>query len=687
MGPIAMTIDPAALLVASFCGYVVGAAAGLLFMGRQRTASALSFGAAALSAVAGMLAALLVLSGGAGAPSPQFELLTSVIPYIKFTIRLDALGAFFLLIVGLLGFALSTYSLGYAKGFFGRKNVGILAALFNALLLATTLLVVAGNVWPFLIGWELMTLSAYCLVSFEHEQPESRDAGVLFFVMSHIDAGCIILGFLLLFQASGDYSFASLHGIGAAMSPGKRDAAFVLFALGFGIKAGVVPFHIWLPEAHPVAPSNVSALMSGVLIKTGIYGLTRVCFEFLGTPPLWWGVAVLIAGTISAVLGVLYALMEHDLKRLLAYHSIENIGIILMGLGAALIFLHSGHPVLATLALVAGLFHTINHAAFKGLLFLCAGAVHHATHTRNMEDLGGLAKRMPQTAFLFLVGAVAISALPPLNGFVSEWLTYQALLQGFGTTESLMRLIFPLSGAILALTGALAAACFVKAFGITFLGQPRGENAANAREVAPSMIFGMGVLASVCVLLGLFPTVFIRLLDPLTQDLTGQQLSQRMSLAGGFVLTSLAANTGTVSTAGIALTLLCLLPVPFGLWLVFGRNARTRIAPTWDCGQRALTPQMQYTATGFSKPIRMIFKALFQPRRDVQREYDFSPHFATRLRFESHVEEVFVQRLYRPFRILVLRFSRRVRVLQAGSVHAYLLYIFVTLLLLLMFAL
>jgi formate hydrogenlyase subunit 3/multisubunit Na+/H+ antiporter MnhD subunit len=408
--------------------------------------------------------------------------------------------------------------------------------LFNALLLATTLVFMADNIWLFLIAWEIMALTAYCLVSFEHEKPETREAGVLYFIMSHIDAGCIILGFLLLFQASGDYSFDSLHALGPKMSPGKRDAAFVLFLLGFGIKAGIVPLHIWLPAAHPVAPSNVSALMSSVLIKTGIYGLTRVCFEFLGTPPLWWGVTVLAAGTLSAVLGVLYALMEHDLKRLLAYHSIENIGIILMGLGAALMFLHTGHPMLATLALIAGLYHTINHATFKGLLFLGAGAVLHATHTRNMEEMGGLIKRMPQTAFFFLIGAVAISALPPLNGFVSEWLTYQALLQGFGTTESLWRLVFPLSGAMLALTGALAAACFVKAFGISFLAQPRSEHAAHAHEAAPSMLFGMAMLTVACVLLGLFPTHFIRLMDPLTQQLTGQQLSAQLSLADGLVV-------------------------------------------------------------------------------------------------------------------------------------------------------
>jgi hydrogenase-4 component B len=681
-----MSLPPVTLLIAALCGYAVAAMGGLLFMRREKVAAAFSFGVAALSGLSGLLAGLFILAGAP--PDAPLQLLPPLIPpYIMFTIRLDALSAFFLVVVSLLGLAVSIYSLGYARGFFGRKNVGVLGAFYNAMLLATTLLFVADNIWVFMIGWELMALTAFCLVCFEHEKKDTRQAGVLFFIMSHIDAGCIILGFLLLFQASGNYSFGSLHNIGAAMSPGHRDAAFVLFLLGFGIKSGVIPLHIWLPAAHPVAPSNVSALMSGVLIKTGIYGLTRVCFDFLGPPPLWWGVTILAVGTVSAVLGVLYALMEHDLKRLLAYHSIENIGIILMGLGASLIFLHTGHPLLATLALIAGMYHTINHAAFKGLLFLGAGAVVQATHTRNMEEMGGLAKRMPETALYFLIGAIAISALPPLNGFVSEWLTYQSLLQGFGVTDSLWRLMFPLSGAMLALTGALAAACFVKAFGITFLAQPRSEHAAGAVEVASSMRLGMAVLTAACVLLGLFPGAFISLLDPLTQQLTGEQISGRLSPANGLVLASLAEKPGTISMIGLALTGVCLLPIPLGLWLIFGRKARTRRGPTWACGQPGLTPQMEYTATGFSKPVRMIFKALFQPRRDVQREYDFSPYFATNIRFESHIEEVFVERLYRPLRILILRVSRRVRALQAGSIHAYLLYIFVTLLLLLLFAL
>jgi hydrogenase-4 component B len=427
--------------------------------------------------------------------------------------------------------------------------------------------------------------------------------------------------------------------------------------------------------------------MSGVLIKTGIYGLTRVLFDFLGTPPNWWGVTVLSIGTVSAVLGVLYALMEHDLKRLLAYHSIENIGIILMGLGASLMFLHSGHPVLASLALIAGLYHTINHAVFKALLFLGAGAVLHATHTRNMEEMGGLAKRMRWTALFFLVGAVAISALPPLNGFVSEWLTYQSLLQGFGTTTSLVRIMFPISGAMLALTGALAAACFVKAFGITFLAQPRSEHAAHAHEASFTMLLGQGILTAACVFLGLFPAIFLKWLDPVTQQLTGQQISAQLSAANGLVLSNTAAQGGTVSMLGLALLGMSLLAAPLVLWLLFATRAKTRRGPTWDCGLRGLTPQMEYTATGFSKPIRMIFKALFRPRREVQREYDFSPYFTTTLRFESHVEEVFQTRIYRPLNRLVLGVSRRLRALQAGSIQAYLIYIFITLLLLLLFAL
>src|SRR6266436_8828535 len=570
-----MDLFPSALLLKlTFCAYGVGILVSLATLRKARLANVLGFGSAIVASVCGIASAILHLVCGSAAKSAPFELWSSLIPYVKLGVKLDALGAFFLLIVSGLGLALSIYSLGYVRGFYGRKSVGILAAFYNALLLATTLVFTASNAFFFLIAWELMALTAYCLVSFEHEKTETRNAGVLYFIMSHIGTGCLILGFLLLFQAAGDYNFESFRALGDKLSPGRRDAAFLLFLFGFGVKAGIVPLHIWLPEAHPVAPSNVSALLSGVLIKTGIYGLTRVLFDFLGAPPNWWGVTVLTIGTVSAVLGVLYALMEHDLKRLLAYHSIENIGIILMGLGASLMFLHTHHPVLATLALIAGLYHTINHAIFKGLLFLGAGAVMHSAHTRNMEEMGGLIKRMPKTAFCFLVGAVAISALPPLNGFISEWLTYQSLLQGFGTTPSLVRLMFPVSGAMLALTSALAAACFVKAFGITFLAQPRSEAAAHAHEAGPTMLLGQAILTAACVFLGLFPTTFLAMLDPVTQQLTGQRISLQPSAANWSVLSGVVSDGGTISTLGLTLMAVCLLPIPFALRLFFSRGSK-----------------------------------------------------------------------------------------------------------------
>ncbi|MDE3100389.1 MAG: hydrogenase 4 subunit B, partial [Verrucomicrobiota bacterium] len=665
--------------------------AGLAFLRRGKIAAFLSFAGAIAGAAHGIVSAVMFLMEGPAAPAAAFQLFPSLLPYLQFSARMDALSAFFVLLISAVSLAISIFSLGYMRSMWDGAKAGILGAFYNLLLLATTLVAVADNAFFFLMAWEVMALMAYCLISFEHEKTEARNAGVLFFIMSHIGTGCLILGFLLLFQASGGYGFEGFHAIGDQMAAkdmgATRDLAFVLFLMGFGVKAGIVPLHIWLPAAHPVAPSNISAVMSGVIIKTGIYGLTRVLFDFLGAPPLWWGITVLVIGTASAVLGVLYALMEHDLKRLLAYHSIENIGIILMGLGASLIFLRTGHPMLASMALIAGMFHTLNHAIFKALLFLGAGAVLHATHTRDMERMGGLIKRMPATAFFFLIGAVAISALPPLNGFVSEWLTYQSLLQGFNATEHLARLVFPFGGALLALTGALAAACFVKAFGITFLAQPRSPRAEQAREAPPAMLAGMALLAALCILLGLCPKIIFTLLDPVTAQTIGQTIGARLAASNGLVINALRPDAGSVSMAGIALMAICLLPLPAALWLMFGRGAIARIGPTWDCGLRGLTPRMEYTATGFSKPIRMIFKTLFRPRREVQREYDLSPYFAKTIRFESHVEEIFQTRVYRPLNRLVLRASRRLRALQAGSLQAYLIYIFLTLLVLLLFAL
>lgn len=678
-------MEPESLTVHLFWGclaaYAVGALSSFSLCSSPKIASAAGFSAACAGALSGGLASLTGLSQGI---SPGFTLLPAVMPFASFSVRLDPLAAFFTLLLSVLGLAISIYSFGYVGPFYGVKNVGSLAGFFNLLLLVTTLLFCADNAAFLLIAWEGMALCAFVLVVFEHEDAETRRAGVLYFVMSHIGVGCLILGFLLLFQASGSFRFEDLHDLGGQLSLSQRTSAFFLFFAGFGIKAGVIPLHVWLPAAHPVAPSNISAFMSGVLIKTGIYGMLRVFFEFLTPPPIFWGLLILTAGSISALLGVLYALVEHDLKRLLAFHSIENIGIILMGLGASLLFISFQQQALAALALVAGLYHTLNHACFKGLLFLGAGAVQHGAGTRNMEELGGLIRGLPWTAFFFLLGAVAISGLPPLNGFVSEWLTYQALLQGFGATQIAVRLIFPIGGALLALTGALAAACFVKAVGITFLALPRSPHAEKAHEAPRSMLFGMAILGLACVVLGVLPMVFLPLLDPVTQELLGQSISPQLIAGNGWMVTTLGVERGAISTPGMVALFLALLPLPLVLWVVASRRGSHRVDDTWDCGLDRLTPQMEYTATAYSKPLRMMFQAIYRPRRRVQADFAVSRYFTRSIRFESHIEPTFERWIYRPVNRAILRFSRRVRLIQTGSLTTYLVYIFLTLIALLL---
>ena len=359
-----------------------------------------------------------------------------------------------------------------------------------------------------------MTLATAALVATEHEARDSRRAAYLYLVMSHVGTGCLIAGFLVAASAAGTLSFDGLFSGRLATAP-HRDLLFVLFFAGFAVKAGIIPLHVWLPEAHPAAPSSISALMSAVIIKTGIYGIVRVCAFGLGTPRLSWGVLVVVLGGLSAALGVLYALMQHDLKRLLAYHSIENIGIILLGLGAGMVALAAGHGEIAAIGVAASLYHVLNHAVFKGLLFLGAGGVVMSTGTRQIEHFGGLLRRMPWTAACFLVGAMAISGLPPLNGFASEWLTFQAFLFGFfHSTDPFVHFLFPVGAAVLALTTALAAACFVKAFGISFLALPRSPEAEQARESPAVMLAPQAILAGLCVVLGVFPGRVLRVLGP-----------------------------------------------------------------------------------------------------------------------------------------------------------------------------
>jgi hydrogenase-4 component B len=451
-----------------------------------------------------------------------------------------------------------------------------------------------------------------------------------------------------------------------------RDGLFVLFLAGFGVKAGIIPLHVWLPEAHPSAPSNVSALMSGGLIKAGIYGIVRFCVFGLGTPSLSWGVVIVVLGGVSSVLGVLYALMQHDLKRLLAYHSIENIGIILLGLGGAMVAMAHGEGTLAAIGLAAGLFHVLNHAVFKSLLFLGAGGVVMTTGTRNIEAWGGLLRLMPWTGLFFLTGALAISGMPPLNGFSSEWLTFQSLLYGFhASKEPLVRTLFPVAAAILALTTALAAACFVKAFGITFLALPRSRAAADAHELPALMVLPQALLTVLCAGLGLVPGLVVATIGRVTEGLSAVE-PQGAPAQSGLGMTSGGGVFDHVTP--IALGVAIVVGLGIASLLAMRRAAAVRRVPTWGCGGE-LSAGTEYTATAFSKPLMMIFGAVYRPTRRVEALGEVSPYFPREVRYHAEIEPTFERYVYGPLMRGVFDLADRMKVLQAGSLHAYLGYV------------
>jgi hydrogenase-4 component B len=539
----------------------------------------------------------------------------------------------------------------------------------------------ADNALGFLIAWESMALLSYLLVVYDHSDRATVRSGLIYAIITHAGTAFIVLCFLVLAYntPNGLLDFVAWHKHAGALGVGPASAAFLLALIGFGAKAGVMPLHVWLPRAHPVAPSNVSALMSGVMIKTGIYGMVLVWFVFLPAGPAWWGVLVLFLGAVSAFLGVLYALMQHDLKRLLAYHSVENIGIILLALGAALILRSSGLYALSALALAAGLFHTLNHAVFKSLLFMGAGAVQNAAHSRDLERLGGLMRRMPWTGACFLVGAAAIVALPPLNGFASEWLVYQSLIAlGLHVTTTGIGGIALLGGTVLALTGALAAACFVKAVGIAFLGQPRTPGAAQAREVAAPERVGMVILALACLALGLVPPLVLRSMAEVTSELVGAAPPSQ----GNWLLAVEPPGTlGHTALHPLAL-LLCLAAfgllgaVSVGAWK--RRRFPARVDKTWNCGI-ALTPRMQYSAGSFAQPIKRMFSAIVWPDRAVRVEYAHAPYFVSTIDYEASLKPIFNRYIYVPVHAVFLRFLLVLRLLQNGSIHAYLAYVFVAL--------
>lgn len=604
-------------------------------------------------------------------------------------LRLDPLGAIFLLVIGIGAVPAALYGVGYSADYAdGRASLPFLGVMLNLFVLTMSLVVMADNILTFLFMWEAMALTSLMLVLTEAntagDDGGTARAGVWYAAMAHVGLALLMAAFVLLGGRSGG-SFAQLRVVAATLPESTRNLVFLLVLLGFGSKAGVIPLHVWLPRAHPAAPSHVSALKSGVMIKLGIYGLLRVALDILGGGPAWWGGLVLALGAISALLGVLYALMEHDLKRLLAYHSVENIGIILLGVGAGLTFQSYGMMALAALALIGGLYHTINHASFKALLFLGAGAVLHATRTRNMEAMGGLIKRMPWTALFFLIGAAAISALPPLNGFASEWLVFQALLGGFNLPEPEIAALAPIGVGMLALTSGLAAACFVKAFGISFLAIPRSEAAEHAHEAPRTMLAGMALLAAICMALGLLPFVVVPVLGQALTGLGGLPNTQAVFTLGVFVRTP--SGFGVMSPTLVALGLVIILGLIPLVMRALRVNLRLRRSEIWGCGRIGQTSRMEYTATAFAEPLRRVFAELYRPSKELT--IDFHPeskYFVQSIEYASEITSPFERWFYDPLLRLIGWLARQVRRLQAGSLHLYLAYMAIILIVLLIAA-
>ena len=562
--------------------------------------------ALSLVALGASLVSTLADPAGASTVTLPFGL-----PWLGAHFRVDALSAFFLVVVNLAGAAASLFGLGYGRHEEAPHRV---LPFYPAFLAAMNLVVLADDAFSFLLSWEFMSLASWALVMAQHRDRENVRAGYVYLVMAGFGTLALLLAFGLLSGPGGDYGFAAIRAAGHVP---VATALIVLLALvGAGSKAGLVPVHVWLPLAHPAAPSHVSALMSGAMTKVAIYGFIRIVFDLLGDPPWWASMAVLFAGGATALLGVLHAVLQRDLKRLLAYSTIENVGVIFCALGLALAFQASGMRWAAALALTAALFHAFNHSLFKSLLFLGAGAVLVATRERDMERLGGLIHRMPATSLLFLVGAVAISALPPLNGFASEWLTFQAILQSPALPQWGLKIMVPAIGAVLALSAALAAACFVKAFGITFLGRPRSPAAREAGEVDRFSTAAMAALAVLCLLAGIFPGVIIDWIAPVTQSLVGARMPVQTGIAWLSIVPIAASRS---SYNGFLVFVFVALSASMAAWLIHRlASHRLRRAPAWDCGFVEPSPATQYTADSFSQPLRRVFGTVaFRAREHV----------------------------------------------------------------------
>ncbi|HEX6994028.1 MAG TPA: hydrogenase 4 subunit B [Gammaproteobacteria bacterium] len=645
-------------------------AVGVLAVGAGRRAGTSAF---VYAATLGLSLAALVTSLGhllSGPDAAPAVVLPLGLPWLGAHFRMDALAAFFLSVVNLGAAAASLYGIGYGRH---EEAPGRVLPAFALFVGAMNLVLVADDAFTFLFSWELMSLASWALVLAHHESADNARAGYVYLVMASFGTLALLLGFGLLAGADGDYAFDAIRA--AEHGPLTTGLALALVLLGAGSKSGLVPLHAWLPLAHPAAPSHVSALMSGVMTKVAIYGFVRIVFDLIGEPAAWQSMIVLAAGGATAVLGVLYALMQRDLKRLLAYSTVENVGIVYIGLGLALAFAANGFDVAAALALTAALFHVLNHSLFKSLLFFGAGAVLTATGERNMEKLGGLIRRMPATSFVFLVGCVAISALPPLNGFVSEWLTFQAVLQSPDLPQWGLKLMVPAIGGLLALAAALAAACFVRAFGITFLGRPRSPVAEAARDVERSSLAAMIGLAALCVLAGILPGMVIDAVAPITLDLLGGRLPAQADIAWRSIVP--VAETES-SYSGLLVFVFIAVSAPFAAAVIkrFASNA-VRRGPAWDCGFPEPSPLTQYSAGGFEQPIRRVFGTTVfaaTERVDMPKPGDLRP-----ARLEVTVRDLIWETLYAPLAHVVGFAADRLNRMQFLTIRRYLSLVFLSL--------
>jgi formate hydrogenlyase subunit 3/multisubunit Na+/H+ antiporter MnhD subunit len=616
-------------------------------------------------------AALAVVAAVSLALPPEHLTLPVGLPDLPIHLRRDSLTSLFLLLLGATSAGISVFAAGYFRRGHGT-SAGLLCLQYHLFLASMGLVLLADDAYAFMVAWETMALSSYFLVTTQHNHAEIRSAGFLYLLIAHLGAISLLLSFGVMQGGSWQFTFDAMRS--AHLAPPWAALAFLLALLGFGAKAGLLPLHVWLPEAHPAAPSPVSALMSGVMLKTAVYGILRVTFDLLGDIQWWWGLAPLALGLFSALYGVVFAAAQTDMKRLLAYSSIENIGIIFTGLGLAMVFRSVNMTSLAALALIACLYHTLNHAFMKSLLFLGTGAVLHSTGERNLGKLGGLIHRMPWVAWLTLVGALAMAGLPPLNGFVSEWLLLQAFLFAYEVPRSFMNMLLPLGAAVVALAAALAAYLMVKFFGVIFLGQPREPNLARARDASVLERIGLVWLALGCFLLGLLPTYVISSLHAVVEQLSGVRLPQEQG--PWWLLVPVSGRRASYSAPVFLGAILAAVILTMYLVRLFYHN-RLRRSPAWDCGFGGLNARMQDTAEGFGQPIRHIFAVFFAMRRELPSPFDTAP------RYRVTVGDRIWQGLYLPLATIVQRVADTVAWLQQGRIATYLLYSLVTLIVLL----